>query len=261
MGTSERSNAGAVLSPVQLDHLIGCIRAKLGDPLQLRAPGGYPSSLALCIVDSIQSTGVRYGAVRNVVCRYRTYREEQNGEPEQDGIDALLTSFAELGGPTGWATKVGNLQKTSTKAGAPLKAVAIRAAGEVLDGLGIQTTESLRITAADPARLAQAKQAWLGIVGQGSGITWRYVQMLAGVPGVKPDRMIIRFVADCLELSRRKVETAFAALAVEEAAAALEISPTDLDHGMWRWQRGDRNFPARPPRIDSPRDAKSHLRP
>jgi hypothetical protein len=32
-----------------------------------KAPGGYPNSLALCIVDSVQSTGIRYGTTAKVV--------------------------------------------------------------------------------------------------------------------------------------------------------------------------------------------------
>jgi hypothetical protein len=44
----------------------------------------------------------------------------------------------------------------------------------------------------------QLKQAWLAVPGQRSGISWRYLLMLAGIPEVKPDRMIRRFVADAL---------------------------------------------------------------
>jgi len=41
------------------------------------APDGYPDSLALCIIDSIYSTGARYSSVVNVVGRYRDYRTGQ----------------------------------------------------------------------------------------------------------------------------------------------------------------------------------------
>jgi hypothetical protein len=61
--------------------------------------------------------------------------------------------------------------------------------------------------------------------------------MLAGVPGVKPDRMIIRFVADTLGLPRRRVTTGFAADAILGTAKELKMSATDLDHGIWSWQR------------------------
>lgn len=201
--------------------------------------GGYPDSLALCLVDSVQSTGVTYTSVGNVLDRYRDYRRTRNGRPEVDGTKALLETFADFRGSTGWAGKIGNDNKTSTKAGAPLKAEAIRLAAALLDREGITDTAKLR-AAADSPKLEKVKSEWLRIPGQSSGITWRYLLMLAGVPGVKPDRMIIRFVADSLGLSRRRVKTDFAAEAVMAAAKSLAMSPTDLDHAIWDWQRQQR---------------------
>ena len=76
------------------------------------------------------------------------------------------------------------------------------------------------------------------MTGQRSGITWHYLQMLAGIPGVKPDRMICRFVADSLGLARRSVTPQFAFEIVTAAAADIGMSPTDLDHAIWQYQRG-----------------------
>ncbi len=66
-------------------------------------------------------------------------------------------------------------------------------------------------------------------------------EMLAGVPGVIPDRMIIRFVADALGLPRRRATSDFAVEAVLAAPQELNMSPTDLDHGIWSWQRRQRS--------------------
>lgn len=199
--------------------------------------GGYPDGLALCVVDSVQSTGVTYTSVGNVLDAYRAYRKAQNGDPKTDGTPELLNTFKELKGSVGWAAAIGNQNKTSTRAGAPLKAEAIRLAAQVLNDGGITDTAKLRV-AAEAQELGDVKAAWLRIPGQRSGITWRYLLMLAGVPGVKPDRMIIRFVADSLGLPRRAVTSNFAAEAVLAAAKELRMSPTDLDHGIWSWQRG-----------------------
>ena len=68
-------------------------------------------------------------------------------------------------------------------------------------------------------------------------LTWHYVQMLAGIPGIKPDRFIIRFVADVLGLERKTVSTGFAVDALTATARTMGISATDLDHGIWEWQR------------------------
>lgn len=202
--------------------------------------GGYPDGLALCVVDAVQSLGVTYTSVGNVLDAYRAYRRNLGGRPETDGTKELLKTFDDLGGSTGWAAKIGNQNKTSTRAGAPLKAEAIRLAAQLLDIKGITDTATLR-TAVDTPKLEAVKSEWLRIPGQSGGISWRYLLMLAGVPGVKPDRMIIRFVADTLGLPPRSVTSQFAAEAILAAAEQLTVSPTDLDHGIWNWQRKQRS--------------------
>lgn len=54
--------------------LVTACETDLGDPSLWFTPGGYPDSLALCIIDSIYSTGARYSSVVNVLKRYRNYR-------------------------------------------------------------------------------------------------------------------------------------------------------------------------------------------
>lgn len=202
----------------------------------VKAPQGYPNSLALCIVDSVQSTGVTYSSVVKVVDAYRTYRRAQCGDPNSDGALELLLTFDELDGPDGWAEKIGNRNRTSTRGGV-LKAEAIRDAAVVLSDSGIDTAAALREIAADATRLAAVEAAWRKVTGQRSGITWHYAQMLAGTPGVKPDRMICRYVADSLGLRRRSVSTGFALEVLTAAAKKMGVSPTDLDHAVWQWQR------------------------
>jgi hypothetical protein len=205
-----------------------------------RAPGGYPDSLALCVIDSIQSTGVTYSSVVKVVNAYQAYRVRQSANPGIDGVRELLATFDELRGPDGWANNIGNRNRTSTHAGAPLKASAIRDAAHALSELGITSAPELRAAAQDGEQLSEIESAWRSVAGQRSGITWHYVQMLAGIPGIKPDRMITRYVADTLGLPRRSVTPEFALQALRASAAAMGISPSDLDHGIWQWQRARR---------------------
>lgn len=202
-----------------------------------KAPRGYPDSLALCIIDSIQSTGVRYSSVRKVVDSYGRYRRAQAADPTTDGARELIATRDELGGPEGWAEQIGNRNKASTKAGAPLKAEAIRAAAVALSEVDITTTADLRDAASDESRLKRVESAWCGVVAQRSGVSWHYVQMLAGTSGVKPDRMIIRFVADCLALPRATVTPNYALDIVKATAKSMGMSPSDLDHGIWQYQR------------------------
>lgn len=203
-----------------------------------QVPKGYRDGLALCVVDSVQSTGVNYTSVGNVLDRYRAYRRGRGGDPNTDGMAELLASFDELGGPDGWAGRIGTRNRTSTHAGAPLKAAAIRDVARVLSGEGITTAAALRALVDDAARFDEVRRAWCGVVGQRSGITWRYAGMLAGVLGVKTDRMICRFVADSLGLRRTSVGTEFAYGIVTAAAGELGMSATALDHAIWRFQRG-----------------------
>lgn len=223
-----------------MPHTSEQMRALLSACQQFRgaeAPGGYRNGLALCVIDSVQSTGVNYTSVGKVLDRYRTYRRAQGADPAADGAVELLATFDELAGTEAWASRIGTRNRTSTRGGI-LKAEAIRNAARVLTANGIGTTAALRAAADDEALLGQVRKAWCAVKGQRSGITWRYVLMLAGVPGVKPDRMIIRFVADALGVPHRSVGSEFAAEIVTAAAPELGMSASALDHAIWRFQRG-----------------------
>ena len=76
----------------------------------------------------------------------------------------------------------------STQPGAIYKGEAVFRAATELHNLGVDTTEQFRL--ADGTQPGdQAKDAWCAIPGQRSGVSWRYLRMLAGLPDVKPDRM------------------------------------------------------------------------
>ncbi|MDZ4235388.1 MAG: hypothetical protein U1C73_16880 [Dietzia sp.] len=203
-----------------------------------KAPDGYPDSLALCIVDSVQSTGVKYPSVVNVVNRYRAYRSEQGGSADSDSAEDLLAAFAELGGHEAWAERIGNGNRTSTSKGAPLKVYAIEAEARAMIGVGVVTAKDLRSAAANPDSIAAAKAAWLSVTGQSRGITWHYVQMLAGISGIKPDRMIIRFVAKALDRPVKAVTSSFCVDLLTAVAPKLDMNATVLDHAIWNYQRG-----------------------
>jgi hypothetical protein len=100
-----------------LAALVTACNTDLGDPNLWFTPDGYPDSLALCIIDSIHSTGARYSSVVNVVGRYREYRTNQRGDPDTDGTDELANTISELGGADASASRIGNRRPTSTAAG------------------------------------------------------------------------------------------------------------------------------------------------
>ncbi|MFH5230393.1 heme peroxidase [Antrihabitans spumae] len=216
--------------------LATCTR-DLGDPDLWITPDGYPDSLALCLIDSIYSTGAHYTSVLNVVRNYRDYRRTQAANADSDGAPELLTTIGELGGPDGWATKVGNRRPTSTAPGAPLKAAAIASAAETLVELGIETTSELRAAAAN-GQIDAVKQAWRRVPGQRSGLTWEYALMLAQIPGVKADRMVIRYTARAIGLPESQLSAKRANELVRRVAEVKGWNIIHTDHAIWRFESG-----------------------
>jgi hypothetical protein len=221
-----------------LAALVGACNADLGDPSLWFTPDGYPDSLALCIIDSIYSTGARYSSVVNVVGRYREYRTNQGGDPDTDGTDELANTISELGGPDAWASRIGNRRPTSTAAGAPLKAVTIATLTEVLPLQAVRSTADLRAAAGTADVLKAVERAWRATPGQRSGITWDYALMLAQIPGVKADRMVIKYVTRAIGCRPGSVLPERAAGLVSRVANTNGWNVIHLDHAIWRFESG-----------------------
>ncbi len=221
-----------------LARLITACDRDLGDPVLWFKPDGYPDSLALCMIDSIYSTGSHYNSVVNVIKRYRAYRGDQGGDAYTDGLTELLATFDELGGSRSWADKIGNRKPVSTQAAAALKSDAIETAARALLALNINSTADLRDAAA--AGNSSPKAAWLAAPGQRTGLTWDYAQMLANIPGVKADRMVVRYVARELEVDVSDLASKRAASLVAAVAAQRGWNVIHLDHAIWRFESGRR---------------------
>jgi hypothetical protein len=211
----------------------------LGDPAGWPAATTY-GSLALAVLDSLWSIGVRYTGVRNVIARYRTFRLRDGGDADQDTPEDLAAVIDAAGGPETFAVEVvANRQRTSSRGGA-LKAEAVRLAVDVLIDAGIRVPSD--VASATPDQLIDVRDRWTAIRGQGSGLSWDYFLMLTGRQGVKADRMIRRFVADALICDEQEISPADAHQLVTEAAALLGLSVSQLDFAIWLHQSG--NAPA-----------------
>jgi hypothetical protein len=193
-------------------------------------PDGYPDSLGLCVIDAIWSMGVRYGGVENVLRRYRTYR---GTAADHDSPGDLVEAIEQSGGPGAFSDLVKNHQRTSTKSGI-LKSQAVLEAARVLIEHGVHTCSDLQSLVITGDEIAVENQ-WISIRGQSSGISWSYFLMLAGIDGVKPDRMIRRFVARAL--GAKDIPAQEAAVLVNAAAKTLGTSATQLDHAIWFFER------------------------
>ncbi|MDX1885370.1 heme peroxidase [Mycolicibacterium sp. 120270] len=250
-------------TPRELESLVNACERDLGDDALWFSPDGYPASLALCIIDAVFSIGVKYVGVVNLVRRYRAYRVGQTGNADADGGLELMGTFEHLDGPEGWAAKLENKQRTSTKSGI-LKSEAVLREAHILARHGIWTVRDL-LAARQAGRLSDIKADWCAVPGQRSAISWSYFLMLArvlpeddvprastdkrpqlgrtsdfddAVAGVKPDRMIKRYVANAIGVGGAGLSDRKAAALVKAAAGAKGWDVIALDHAIWRFESG-----------------------
>lgn len=216
--------------------LEAAIRSQIGDDADnWYEPDGY-DSVALAVLDSIYSTGNRYTGVINLVNKYRAARAAEGGSPDVDTAQDLVAAVGRWGGTSALVQNT-NRWKTSTKKNAPYKAVAAYGAAKLLAGHGLNTVADVRgqLTDRDKQKSSPARADWLALPGQRSGLTWTYFLMLCGVPGVKADRMVVRFVHRAVG---EEVGPAGAAALVQEVAERMGVSFSTLDHAIWRKESG-----------------------
>jgi hypothetical protein len=209
----------------------------LGNPETWKKPDGYPNSLALCVIDSIWSIGIRYPTVVKVINRYLEHRGYDEDEAHQictDGTSDFLMWYRALENgktsPQVLAIQLKNRNHTSSSKG-KLKAEAVVQAFELFEVLGIESTQDLIEQSED------VESRWLSqIHGQRSGISWKYLLMLCGQPGVKPDRMMFRF------MERVGVDIKFTSPEefvdqIVETIGIESVNATAVDHRIWSTER------------------------
>jgi hypothetical protein len=146
----------------------------------------------------------------------------------------LVSVIEGLGGPEAFADAVQNRRRTSAKSGI-LKADAVLRESQFLRDEGVATPAD--VLHASPEKLDTIRARWVSVPGQGSGLSLDYLLMLSGLPGVKADRMVRRFVATALDLPNElAISAEEAGVFVREAACRLEIEERVLDYAIWRFQ-------------------------
>lgn len=223
---------------VTVSDLTKTCRQLFGDETQWIEPEGYRNSIALCVIDSIYSTGSHYTSVIKVIAKYCAYRRAQGGEPTTDTADDLLRTFDELGDSVAWAQMVNNVKPAHTGTGALLKAEVIYQAAQMLTNLGNSTTEQLASTHSDQDARERLMKAWKGLPSQSSGVTFNYFLILAGYQSVKPDRMILKFMDEHTKLDISTMTTTKATELISRVARAYPTEPRKLDHVIWRFASG-----------------------
>jgi hypothetical protein len=132
-----------------------------------------------------------------------------------------------------------------------VKADAVQVAARLLAGQGIDTTGDLH-AAIRAGHSRQLEGIWRTVPGQRSGISWRYLLMLAGVAEVKPDRMIRRFVAAALGVADVDPQTAASLLVqLQRARPVSPCAPSTTPSGSTSATRHEANVPPEglPPRV------------
>ncbi|MBI4935937.1 MAG: hypothetical protein HY828_18805 [Actinobacteria bacterium] len=220
------------MSRAQIDAVAAHARAIFPAGTTWKTPDGYPGSLALCILDSIWSIGVNYDRhVIPVLSRYRGIGSAAGRDPDFDTPADLALTIERCGGPDLFAEAVGSRHRTSSRNGI-LKAEAVDAAARLLCSQGILTAIDL----AD--REAAVKPDWLRIRGQSSGVSWKYFLMLAGIDGIKPDRMIHGFISGVIGAAVTNEEAVEILTCVQRAWPEPRPTLLELDHAIWLHQSG-----------------------
>jgi hypothetical protein len=223
----------------RVEPLVSACRETLPPSSEWETFKGYEDGIALAVMDAIWAMIARYAITCGVIERYRRYRAARGADARKDGIPELLATFEELGGVDAFIDEIGTRNRVSTKPDAARKGEAVFLAAQTLRDLGVQTADEFR-TAVASVRSQELQDAWRALPGQRSGISWRYLRMLLGLPDVKPDRMIVRFVTSALRLDESALTSDETAALVVAAAQQLGVREQDLDHAIWESQSGTR---------------------
>jgi hypothetical protein len=233
----------------QLDALVRSIRDKLGDLNDVHPDAEYEySSLGLCVIDAVFSIGARYESTERTV---RDFSDRFGWALARDaGPEHATTEFLDILAPydNRWeqlAIEVfRNRQRTSARSGI-LKAEAVFRFATALRQFNIETFADAHASGLNP----ELRRAISCIPGQGSGLSYNYFLLLAGnTNAVKADRMVRRLVADAI--GSRSVSNEDCERLVREATAVLRaefpaLTPSKLDHAIWRYQRKVESPPTR----------------
>jgi hypothetical protein len=221
-------------SPEDVVKILLHVAATIGHPDNWdKWPGGWPGDIEAALVDAVYSARAVYRSKRGRgiyadVADWRHSRARRSYS-----LDALIEEIDTVGVVT-WAHKFGNLQVSPHRpASAPCgrsKAATLRQAACVLRDHGVNTADQIDLSNAESARLALCSVPGIGYA------TSNYFLMLLGAPGVKPDRMIHRFLLEAAEHSFTNRE---ADRAIHAAAENLGVQPHQLDHAIWRFESGN----------------------
>jgi hypothetical protein len=214
-----------------VDATLRHVAATIGEPSNwCNWPGGWPGDIEAALVDAIYSARATYdgAAGKGVGARVVTWRATRTRSTYS--LTQLISEIDSVG-ISDWAKAFGNQQhspgRRDSAEGGSLKAAAIKEAAQSLLSQGIDVAADVFLT--DPKHVWKSLQTVSGV----GYATANYFLMLLGAPGVKPDRMIHRFLTDATGLTFTNPDAERVLLA---AAERLKVAPHDLDHAIWSYE-------------------------
>jgi hypothetical protein len=201
-------------------------------------PPGY-AHLPLALIDAVYSIRSRYSAVQRVVAAYckatgisdAALTGRSSPGFREHGLDQFLLAVGSLTGADLASQLFGGSRSRSAGF---LKADLCIAVARRLQAESVTEIGHLRQCAGEEA----VRRAWTGVHGLG-WVTWQYFCSLAGIEHLKPDVMLMRFVACTLGRNVGPAETdALLTFAFERLAASWPgLTKRALDHTIWLFER------------------------
>jgi hypothetical protein len=195
-----------------------------------RWPGGWVGDIEAALVDAVFSAQAVYKSKRGKGVHAKITQWRQARDRQIFTLDALTAEMDDAGVVL-WARRFGSLQRSpgrpESAPGGAYKAAAVREAASVLVDHGLKDASQICVGNADTVKVALRSVPGIGYA------TSNYFLMLLGAPGVKPDRMIHRFLRAA---QGRDVTNAAAERLIRAGAGRLEVQPYELEHAIWKYE-------------------------
>lgn len=218
------------------DAVVTAVAARVNAELGARSgwaawPGGWPGDIESALIDAVFSARAVYKSARgrgvhDQVCTWQASRPAGGSSLER------LRDEIEAAGVPEWAIHFKNSQHSPGRSpSAPegsLKAAAVLEGAQRLITAGVSVADDITDETSGAAKAALKSVSGIGYA------TSNYFFMLLGRSGVKPDRMVHRFIAD--SIGGNTLSNQDADRVITSAAAEMGVPAHELEHAIWKWE-------------------------
>lgn len=201
--------------------------------------GGWPNESSVALLDAVFSMNAKYTTKnrRGVLDKIKLMRDDLDAPDGWHDSLSLLTEIpsARIIHYMGGGLVAPNTARRRTKALAVAEAASTMIASTQLDSASDITSFIERDREKNYKKL---QRAYTSIVGLGP-VTFEYFLMLLGIPGIKADRMITRFVSGAIS---ETVQPLHARQLISEVhadlreAGVIDCGIIEFEHGIWLFE-------------------------